>query len=203
MMLLDLDTWGDELIIQIAKLHPGMIHVEDNFGIIPFDLTQPKSNLEKAFIELDPLANNFGKARKIDIEENNQKGKQPIQEIRRRKVPDEGKIITVNQSLPVFQPKQNSLPKYAAYGGLIGAGIGAGGMLIGIGIGCAIAGSLVFPPLGLALVVIGACAALGLATGATYSKKDVITNKLATVFHKGTADNKTFIMEQDTHLKNA
>ena len=75
MMLLDLDTWGDELIIQIAKLHPGMIHVEDNFGIIPFDLTQPKSNLEKAFIELDPLANNFGKARKIDIEENNQNNK--------------------------------------------------------------------------------------------------------------------------------
>jgi hypothetical protein len=196
-MLLDLDTWGDELIIQIAKLHPGMIHVEDNFSIIPFDLTQPKSNLEKAFIELDPLANNFGKTRKIDIEENNQNNKKG------RKGPDEGKLITVNQSLPVFQPKQNSLPKYAAYGGLIGAGLGAGGMLIAIGIGCAIAGSLVFPPLGLALVVIGACAALGLTTGATYSKKDVIANKLATVFHKGTADNKTFIMEPDTHLKNA
>lgn len=206
MMLLDLDTWRDELIIQIAKLHPGMIHVEDNFGIIPFDLTQPKSNLEKAFIELDPLANNFGKTRKIDIEENNQnnkKGKEPIQEIRRRKGPDEGKLITVNQSLPVFQPKQNSLPKYAAYGGLIGAGLGAGGVLIAIGIASGYALSWSFPPLGLALTIIGACTAIGLATGATYSKKDVIANKLATVFHKGTADNKTFIMEPDTHLKNA
>jgi ankyrin repeat protein len=206
MMLLDLDTWGDELIIQIAKLHPGMIHVEDNFGIIPFDLTQPKSNLEKAFIELDPLANNFGKARKIDIEENNQnnkKGKEPIQEIRRRKGKDEGKLITVNQSLPVFQPKQNSLPKYAAYGGLIGAGLGAGGVLIAIGIASAIALSWSFPPLGLALTIIGACTALGLTTGATYSKKDVIANKIATIFHKSTADNKTFIIEPEAHLKNA
>lgn len=205
MMLLDLDTWGDELIIQIAKLHPGMIHVEDNFGITPFNLTQPKSNLEKAFIELDPLANNFGKARKIDIEENNQnnkKGKEPIQEIRRRKGPDEGKLITVNQSLPVFQPKQNSLPKYAAYGGLIGAGLGAGGVLIAIGIATGYTLSWLFPPLGVALTIIGACTAIGLTTGAIYSKKDVIANKLATVFHKNTADKKTFIMEPDT-LKNA
>ena len=206
MMLLDLDTWGDELIIQIAKLHPGMIHVENNFGIIPFDLTQPKSNLEKAFIELDPLANNFGKARKIDIEEdnqNNKKGKEPAQEIRRRKGPGEGKLIKVNQSLPVFKPKQASLPKYAAYGGLIGAGLGAGGVLIAIGIASAIALSWSFPPLGLALTIIGACTALGLTTGATYSKKDVIANKIATIFHKSTADNKTFIMEPEAHLKNA
>ena len=109
----------------------------------------------------------------------------------------------MNQSLPIFQPKQNSLPKYAAYGGLIGAGLGAGGVLIAIGIASGYALSWSFPPLGLTLTIIGACAALGLTTGATYSKKDVIANKIATIFHKSTADNKTFIMEQDTHLKNA
>jgi ankyrin repeat protein len=59
----------------------------------------------------------------------NRKEKEPTQEIRRRKGSDEGKIITVNQSIPVFQPKQTSLPKYAAYGGLIGAGLGAVGCL--------------------------------------------------------------------------
>lgn len=221
LMLEDITTWGTEFILQIAKLHPTMIHVENEFGVTPLDMTDINGNLEKEFLILDPIASKFGTFASLKVNEVNipmteikkkfdafsiqnflngklieacKKGN--IKEVRRL-IPgganphtqDKYGVSAIsyaeqarNKSLlielkkkeekkPAFSEvpiaKKLTLPAYCSLGGIIGGALGATGCFAAASF---YASSWAFPPLGIALTIIGGCIALGFIAGAIISK---------------------------------
>ena len=60
LMLDDIETWGDEYILQIAKKYPSMIQIENNCGVTPLDMIDRETEFAQEFISLNPSATKFG-----------------------------------------------------------------------------------------------------------------------------------------------